>query len=292
MIVSRLTMTGGASLAGLWAHKRLEDKKQRRQDNGSEQTAGQSWWQAPWQTVQKTLQSGIKRFTQRDTLAAAPPVADEPAPALTTDRHDPNAAIHYGLRASALALGVTTTAHLFFPPLQIAGLPLLVYMGIPPAQAAYEQLWVDGRPSRALTETVALAVCLTGGYYWVGAFGFWLYYGGQDWLAAQRPSEAAQHQDTWAPTARPSSLEATTHRWQDGATCVVSTATLQPGDQVLLHSGELSPVDGVITEGVAWLRPQAVSSTACGLRKAVGDRVTVADIVLVGRICVRVLPTA
>jgi cation transport ATPase len=163
----------------------------------------------------------------------------------------------------------------------LAGLPLLVYLGIPSAQQAYAQLRVDGRPSRALAETVALAVCLAGGYYGVGALGFWLYYGGQRWWATQRPDENTRHPQRWAPT--------TTHLWQAGAVCAVPTATLQPGDQVLLHSGELAPVDGLITEGVAWLRPQALLPATTGLRKGVGDRVAATDLVLVGRICVRVL---
>ncbi|MEZ4860202.1 MAG: hypothetical protein R3C14_02795 [Caldilineaceae bacterium] len=60
------------------------------------------------------------------------------------------------------------------------------------------------------------------------------------------------------------------------------TATLQPGDQVILQSGEVAPVDGLITEGVAWLRNQAGAATVCGLHKTVGDRVAATDLVLVG----------
>ena len=187
---------------------------------------------------------------------------------------------NYGLHTSALALAVTTTGRLFYPPLQVAGLPLLVYMGIPAAQEAYDQLGAEERPGRALAEIVVLAVCLAGGYYWVSSLGFWLYYGGRTWLAKQQPSEQAWRPEWLAP--------ATTHLWKDGAACVVPTATLQPGDQVILHSGELVPVDGLITEGVAWLRPQALRPAATGLRKGMGDKVAAADLVVVGRICVRV----
>lgn len=156
--------------------------------------------------------------------------------------------------------------------------------GHPPAQVAYDQLWVNGRPSRALAETVVLAVCLTSGYYLVGSLGSWLYYGSRTLLANQQQSAEPQQLAWLAPT--------TAHLWQNGTACVVATTTLQPGDQVILQSGEQAPVDGLITKGVAWLRSQASFSTACGQREAIGDRVAAADLVLVGRICVQMLATA
>lgn len=97
-----------------------------------------------------------------------------------------------------------------------------------------------------------------------------------------------QHHDPPSTVAPPT----TAPLWQGDAVRTVPTITLEPGDQLLLKSGEMMPVDGLIVEGVAWVRPQALSATACGLRKSVGSRVMATDIVLVGRICVQVLPTA
>lgn len=275
-----LTMTGSASLVGVWVYRRWGDKTQLRREQGAEQT----WWQAAWQRVQERVRPSRQPVASRNPpTPVTDPVADLPF-AASHQTADPHATIRYGLRTSTLALAVTTTGWLVFPPLQVAGLPLLVYMGIPAAQQAYDQLEDEGRPSRALAETVVLAVCLVGGYYWVGALGFWLYYGSRTLLAEKLQGEDARPLEWLAPT--------TTHQWKDGAACAVPTASLQPGDQVILHSGEMMPVDGLITEGVAWLRSQALLPAACGLRKGVGDRVAATDLVLVGRIWVRVLPTA
>lgn len=279
-MVSLLAMTGSASLAGAWVYKRLGNKEQ----EGRDDSTGQAWWKTPWQTVQKILHQTEQRASQSNPLSPIKPLVDDSSLVFIGHADDAtNAAIQYGLRTSTLALGVTTAGWLVCPSLQIVGLPLLVYLGIPPAQAAYNQLWVNGRPSRALAETVVLAVCLTSGCYWVGSLGFWLYYGSRTLLANQQQSVEPRQLVWLAPT--------TAHRWQDGAVCVVTTTTLQPGDQVILQSGEQAPVDGLITEGVAWLRAQASSATASGQRKAIGDRVAAADLVLVGRICVRVLAT-
>ncbi len=279
-MVGLLTMTGGASLVGVWVYRRWGDKTQLRR----EQRAGQAWWQAAWQRVQERVWPSRQPVASRNPpTPVTEPVADLPfaASRQTADLH---ATIHYGLRTSTLALGVTSAGWLVFPPLQVAGLPLLIYMGIPAAQQAYDQLADEGRPGHALAETVVLAVCLASGYYWVGSLGFWLYYGSRTWLAEKGQGEAPRPLEWLTPT--------TTQLWKEGEAHVVPTASLQSGDQVILHSGEMVPVDGLITEGVAWLRPQTLPSGACGLRKGVGDRIMATDIVSIGQICIRVLPAA
>jgi cation transport ATPase len=234
------------------------------------------WWQA----LQEAYQGARQAFTRcSKQTAVIPPTDTHP---LTTAQRGKTATddAAYGLRTATLALGVTTVGVLVAPPLRLAGLPLLVYMGIPAAQTTYEQLWMDGRPNRALVETVVLGVCLVGGYYWVGALGFWLYYGSRT-LLAPTPQSTPNRSTTWqTPT--------TVHLWQAGTTSVVPTNTLQPGDQLLLQSGDMTPVAGVIVEGVAWVRSQAMANNAGALRKSVGSQLLATELVVVGRVCVRV----
>lgn len=280
-MVTLLTLTSSASLAGVLVYRRLGNNKGRftvRQPQ--EQPQAQAWWKTSWQNSQEMLQRGLRRFTLRNQHSQ--PKSIVAAQPLRFALHKDDATVAYGLRASLLALGVTTAGKFFFPPLQVAGVPLLLIMGIPSAQAAYDQLWVDGRPNRVLAETVALAVCLAGGYYWVGALGFWLYHGGRSLLTAQQGEVDQPPAGLMLPTAQ---------LWKDGTAHTVALDTLQPGDQVLLQSGEMVPMDGLIIEGLGWLRPAALPTTA-GLQKGVGDQVAATDIVLVGRLCVRVLPMA
>ena len=266
-MVSLVTLTGGASLAGLWVYRRLADPTPPR------------WWQA----LQEAWQEARQAFTPRDKQTTVIPPADTRP--LTTAQGGKTATddVAYGLRTATLALGVTTVGGLVAPPLRVAGLPLLVYMGIPAAQATYEQLWMDGRPNRALVETVVLSACLVGGYYWVGALGFWLYYGSRT-LLASTPHSKQNRSTTWqTPT--------TVHLWQAGTASVVPTNTLQPGDQLLLQSGDMTPVAGVIVEGVAWVRSQVMANNAGALRKSVGSQLLATEMVVVGRICVQVRST-
>ena len=270
-MVTLLTLTSGASLAGVLVYRRLGNNEARQ---AVSQPQGQSWWKASWQTTQETLGRGLRRFTWRNRHPQPKSVVAAQPRRFVQNQDD--ATVAYGLHASVIALGMTTAGKLLFPPLEVAGVPLLLIMGIPSAQSAYDQLWVDGRPSRALAETVTLAVCLAGGYYWAGALGFWLYHGGRRLLAAQGEVEQ---------------LPTTAQLWKDGTAHTVARTTLQPGDQVLLQSGEMVPVDGLIIDGVGWLRPAALPTTA-GLHKGVGDQIAATDIVLVGRLCVRVLSSS
>lgn len=273
-MVGLLTMTGGISLVGIWVYRQQGGKAPAQQAPGARRT----WWQTAWQHLWPA-----RRPAPRSTPpASTAPVTDQPFARLQQGPV-PATTIHRGVRTSALALAVTTTGRLLYPPVQVAGLPLLVYMGIPAAQQAYAELAEEGRPGRAVAETVVLVVCLAGGYFWVTSLGFCLYYTGQR-LLTEQPGATAHHPEWIAP--------AMAHLRKAGAVCAVPTATLQSGDQVILQSGEMAPVDGLITEGVAWLCPQALSAASGGVRKGVGDRIMATDIVSVGQICMRVLPRA
>ena len=269
-MVGLLTMTGGASLAGVWVYRRFKGQ-------GGEQR----WWQATWQTFQAAMHQVQRRLTARNLATPLQPATATLALAVTQDLDTQAATINYGLRTSVLAIGVTTVGWLIAPTLQVAGLPLLVYMGVPAAKAAYEQLWLDGRPHRALAETIVLVVGLTGGYYWISALGFCCYYGVRHWRL--QPPQGAE------PVSVAPSMA---HCANEDAIYTLSRATLQPGDQVILQSGEVAPAEGLVVEGVAWMRHQGASVPAAGLRKTVGDRVMAADLVLVGRICMRTIPAA
>lgn len=277
-MVGLLAMTGSASLVGIWVYNQLGEKKQVRPKKDQRQ----DWWQTTWQRLQDQLwQSNHAVAPRNQPKAPAPAATVAPSPVSPGQRAEQTAAVRYGVRTSALALAVTTTGQLCYPPLQVAGLPLLVYMGIPAARRAYEQLEAEGRPDRALAETVVLAVCLASGAYWISSLGFLLYYGGRELL-----TEKHSHTDFQSPTwAAPK----TTHLWKEGTGAIVATASLRAGDQVILQSGEMAPADGLIVDGVAWLRPQAMTAISCGLRKSVGDRISATDIVSVGQICVQVI---
>lgn len=197
-------------------------------------------------------------------------------------RPKPHPVLRDELRASTLSLGLASTGLLFFPPLRYASVPVLLYMGIPAAQNAYDILADEGRLSKSLTETIALAVCLAGGFYWIGSLGFTLYYLGQ----------TVHQREQWYNSAerRGCPLPQTAQLLRADGDTTVAVDDLQIGDVIVIQSGEITPANGLITDGMAWLKSPILMGTSAETLKKTGDMVSATEIVLVGRICVQVRP--
>jgi manganese/zinc-transporting P-type ATPase C len=74
----------------------------------------------------------------------------------------------------------------------------------------------------------------------------------------------------------------------DGLELEVDIDRLKVGDIIAVHEGEIVPVDGVITAGLAAVDQEALTGRAGALDKAPGDRVYASTFLRAGRITVRV----
>ncbi|MEZ4868132.1 MAG: hypothetical protein R3C14_42790 [Caldilineaceae bacterium] len=202
----------------------------------------------------------------------------QPAPSSTWNVQEARQLDQHGLVTAALSLGATTAGVIFFAPLHYASVPLLVYLGIPPTQEAYATLRYEGRPSPALVETMALAVCLAGGYYLVGSLGFSLYYLGRTVLHRR---QAAHLADSWA-------LPQSVRLQRDGEELWAPMHSVQLGDLVIVRHSEMTPVAGVIREGAALLKARHHLQPFVESIKRVGDMVTATEIVQAGQIIIEV----
>lgn len=221
-----------------------------------------------WETPAQAAQMRTDPAAERDTSNVIPRTVEM------------KKELQRGFNSSSVSLGLASTGLLFFAPLQYATIPALIYMGTPSARRAYELLYQQGRPSRALVETAVLAVCLGGGWYLAGSLGFWLYY----------LRRIAQHNDrstskecteSWALPHSVRLVKGVEER-------LVPIDTLRFGDQVLVETSEVVPVDGVIVHGAAWVQPAGAMGASTYCLKRAGERVIAADVVIAGRITLRV----
>jgi cation-transporting P-type ATPase C len=74
----------------------------------------------------------------------------------------------------------------------------------------------------------------------------------------------------------------------DGLEFEVDIDRLRVGDTISVHEGEIVPVDGVISAGLAAMDQEALTGRAGAFDKAPGDRVYASTVVRAGRIMVRV----
>lgn len=266
-MLGAMTLTGGLMAAGYMTYRRSSSRNSKVSSNAKAKPPG------------NRLTEWLGRKHKNEQNADQTKAADG---AEVFTRHTDSASL-FGLRTSAISLGLATIGTSVFPPLTYACIPTLIYMGIPPAQEAYESLQKDGHMSLALAETAALGICLAGGYLWAGSLGFCIYHLGRTLVSRHTEKEAL-------PKTRHLPAEVV-YRYENEMRVEVPVNALHKGDRISLETGEISPVTGVIVEGKAWLKAAALPQSGTEVWKEVGDQVHVMDVITIGRICVQVQNT-
>lgn len=201
----------------------------------------------------------------KQPLTTAPAAASSATAAPITAQPTPEE-----LTLTAVTLGLTTTGALLFPPLQLAALPLLLYLGVIPAHTAYAALRKKEGAPLALAETIVLAICLLRQAYLAGALSYGCYVVAKAWLQ-QQPTDAPLPVVTWQPPlwawVQPDAVEEPK-----------PVDELHRGERVVVHTGEMVPVTGVVTDGVAWVKARGVG----GVKVEAGSTVEAMTIVQVG----------
>lgn len=182
--------------------------------------------------------------------------------------------------AAVASLGLATAGTLFLPALKLGCIPLMAYLTAYAVHDAYKAYSKEARLDLALAESVILGLSLAKAYYLPASLACALYHGGRTlWpLLTAHLADAAPAQQ---PLAR-------LHR-ADGEV-EVPVGRLQRGDTVIVHAGEMIPVNGVITQGQAWIAPPGESHQTALQIKRPQALVYAAQLVLAGSIHVAVQP--
>src|SRR5262249_23923403 len=75
---------------------------------------------------------------------------------------------------------------------------------------------------------------------------------------------------------------------RDGAEVQVPTGRLEKGDLIVVHTGEVVPVDGHVTEGMAMIDQHALTGESTPAEKGPGDRVFASTLLVAGEVKVSV----
>jgi heavy metal translocating P-type ATPase len=76
--------------------------------------------------------------------------------------------------------------------------------------------------------------------------------------------------------------------YRDGTEVQIALDRLQPLDVIVVNTGEVVPVDGVIAQGMAMIDQHALTGESTPAEKGVGDRVFAATLMVAGKILVQV----
>jgi Cu2+-exporting ATPase len=76
--------------------------------------------------------------------------------------------------------------------------------------------------------------------------------------------------------------------YREGAEVQVALDRLQPLDVIVVNTGEVVPVDGIIVQGMAMIDQHALTGESTPAEKGVGDRVFAATVMVAGKVLIQV----
>ncbi|MFK5970432.1 MAG: heavy metal translocating P-type ATPase [Candidatus Marithrix sp.] len=191
---------------------------------------------------------------------------------------------HY-LSFSIISLGLATTGALFYNPLTLISIPILLYVSSPIFQEGFVGIIKDKKLNIAIIDSISIIGGVITGYYFFSALSNVIFYSAKTILNKTRNSTKKNLINVFAE--QPRSV------WvlKDGIEIEVSLDELKEGDIVVVNAGEVIPVDGLIVEGIATVDQHALTGEAQPYEKIIDDNVLAATIVLTGCIHIQVEKT-
>ncbi len=190
--------------------------------------------------------------------------------------------IDHNLAVSAVAMGLATAGALFYPPLSLVSIPIILYTCIDVFQNVHRALFKERRIRAVYLDAIAIIGALAIGAIFASALASVIYFLGQKLLLKTEDRARGNLLEIFGQRPR------FVWRLVDGVEIETPFEEIGVGDVVVVNAGGIVPVDGHIVEGMASIDQRLLTGEAQPAEKAPGDRVFAATTVLAGRICVQV----
>jgi len=187
-----------------------------------------------------------------------------------------------GLPVATVSLGLSVGATFFFPVLLPIGTLLMLYTAIPSFRRAWDVLTKERRLGVDVLDSIIFSACLFTGQIFAGAMTAWFLSFGRKLLQQTRADSARMllqafgRQPAYARVIR------------DDLEVELALAEVRRDDRVLVHTGEVIPVDGVVEHGDAIIDQHALTGESAPAEKTHGDNVFASTVMLAGKIIIQV----
>jgi Cu2+-exporting ATPase len=194
----------------------------------------------------------------------------------------PNVKPDFDFPIASTSLGLAAVATFFSPPLVPISAVIMLYTAIPSFRHARRVIFQERRLGVDVLDSIIFTACLFTGEIFAGAMTAWFLSLGRKLLKSTRAEsakvllEAVGRQPGMARVLR------------DGKELEVTLEEVRRDDSVVVHTGEVVPVDGQIIEGDAILDQHALTGESAPAEKTKGDRVFASTVMLAGKVVVRV----
>jgi len=188
----------------------------------------------------------------------------------------------HSLTICSVSLPIAAIAQFAVPALLPVSLVLFAYTAIPSFKNAWRVITRERRLGVDVLDSIVVLACLLSGHVLAGAILAWCLHFGR--FLMRRTEDSSKKMLLGAFGKQPRFV------WllRNGLEIQVSLDKLQKGDIVMVHTGEVVPVDGVIVEGMAMIDQQALTGESTPAEKWVCGQVFASTVMVAGKVQVAV----
>lgn len=181
---------------------------------------------------------------------------------------------------ASAGLGLATIGALGAPLFYLPSVLCIVYTARTLFTDTYRRVVKERRFDYQIIVTGSVLAAMVGGFIWSAAFG--ALFAVVNWYLVAKTEQRTKRSiaDLFGGQIR------TVWLLIDGVEIETSFEAVQIGDTVVVHAGQMIPVDGRITVGAAAIEQHMLTGESQPAEKGVGDSVLASTVVLSGRICI------
>ena len=202
----------------------------------------------------------------------------------TLDIGDYERQLNRYLAAAGATLG-TAIIGAFYPPVLIITLGAALYSTTLIFRNGYEAIVIERRLRMDVMGSLYFIGAYAGGFFMAGSFGLFAFYLSEKLVMITQDRSQKSLINVFSQQPR------TVWLLVEGSEVEVPFESLQADDIVVLHAGQVIPIDGVIEEGNATIDQHMLTGEAQPVERSVGDRVLTSTMLVGGKIHVRVEQT-
>jgi heavy metal translocating P-type ATPase len=186
------------------------------------------------------------------------------------------------LTICTVSLPLAAVAQLAVPALMPVSAALFAYTALPSFKGAWRVVTKERRLGVDVLDSMVVLACLGTGQVFAGAVLCWCLSFGR--FLVRRTEDRSKKMLLGAFGKQPRFV------WllEGGQEIQVSLHTLNKGDIVVVNTGEVVPVDGVVVDGLAMIDQHALTGESTPAEKGVGDQVFASTVMVAGKVHISV----
>jgi Cu2+-exporting ATPase len=226
------------------------------------------------QYIQERFAHWLGSHRHQQHLALAGDTGQEAQPLVISFGHR---IINRYLGLSALLSAVAIASYLV-APFWLLTIPLAFYLLWPIYQGAYAELFQQRKISFNVVEAIFGTGLWLTGHFATGGFSLMIYFLIRKISLITHEQVRQKMVDVFGQQPR------TVWLWLDGQEVEIPFEQVQTGDLVVVHAGQVIPVDGTIRQGMAMIDQHRLTGESQPAEKGVGDPVFATTVLLNGQI--------